>query len=64
MLEILRENAAAEKVTNINSVVGDWATEDVEPHDHVLSSHAAYISPDIVGMPERWSGLQWRPATW
>jgi len=49
MLEILRENVAAEKVTNINPVVGDWATADVEPHDHVLSSHAAYISPDIVG---------------
>jgi FkbM family methyltransferase len=49
MLEILRENAAAEKVTNINPVVGDWATADVEPHDYVLSSHAAYISPDIVG---------------
>jgi SAM-dependent methyltransferase len=49
MLEILRENAAAETVTNINPVVGDWATADVEPHDHVLSSHAAYISPDIVG---------------
>jgi SAM-dependent methyltransferase len=49
MLEILSENAAAEKVTNINPVVGDWAVADVEPHDHVLSSHAAYISPDIVG---------------
>ena len=49
MLEILKENAAAEKVTNINPVVGDWATADVEPHGHVLSSHAAYISPDIVG---------------
>jgi FkbM family methyltransferase len=49
MLEILRENAAAEKVTNIHPVVGDWETVDVEPHDHVLSSHAVYISPDIVG---------------
>jgi len=48
MLEILLENAAAEKVTNINPVVGDWATADVEPHDHVLSSHAAYISPGMV----------------
>jgi SAM-dependent methyltransferase len=49
MLEILRENAAAEKVTNIIPVVGDWATTNLESHDHVLSSHAAYISPDIVG---------------
>jgi 2-polyprenyl-3-methyl-5-hydroxy-6-metoxy-1,4-benzoquinol methylase len=49
MLEILRENAAAEKVTNIHPVVGDWETADVESHDHILSSHAAYTSPDIVG---------------
>jgi len=48
MLEILRENAAAENVTNIHTVVGDWETAAVEPHNHVLSSHAAYISPDIV----------------
>ena len=49
MLEILRENAAAEKATNIYPVVGDWATVDVEAHGYVLSSHAAYVSPDIVG---------------
>jgi FkbM family methyltransferase len=48
MLEILRGNAAVEKVTNINPVVGDWATAEVEPHDHVLSCHAAYNSPDIL----------------
>jgi SAM-dependent methyltransferase len=49
MLEILRENAVAENVTNIETLVGDWATADMEPHDFVLSSHAAYISPDILG---------------
>jgi SAM-dependent methyltransferase len=49
MLEILLENSASENVTNIETVVGDWATADVERHDYVLSSHAAYISPDIVG---------------
>lgn len=48
-LRILRENAAAENVANIETVVGDWATADVGQHDHVLSSHSAYISPDIVG---------------
>jgi len=53
MLEILPENADAEKVTNINPVIGDWATTDVESHDHVLSSHAVYISPDIVGYAKR-----------
>lgn len=49
MLEILRENAAAENITNIETAVGDWATADVVQHDYVLSSHAVYISPDIVG---------------
>lgn len=48
MLEIIRENAAAENVTNIETVLGDWATTEVEPHDYALSSHAVYVSPDIV----------------
>jgi len=48
-LEILRENAAVENVTNIEAVAGDWTTADVPRHDYVLSSHAVYISPDIVG---------------
>jgi SAM-dependent methyltransferase len=49
MLEIVRENAAAEGVHNIETFQGDWATVEVEPHDVTLSSHAVYTSPDIVG---------------
>jgi len=48
MLQIICENAAAENVTNIQTVRGDWATVEVEPHDYALSSHAAYSCPDIV----------------
>ncbi len=60
MLGILRENAAAENVANIDTVVGDWALASVEPHDYVLSSHAVYISPDIVGYARKMerSGLK------
>ena len=49
MLEILRANAAAENVANIEAILGDWETAEVAPHDHVLSSHSAYLSPDILG---------------
>ena len=49
MIEILRENATAENVTNIETIIGGWATTDVAQHDYVLSSHSVYISPDIVG---------------
>jgi SAM-dependent methyltransferase len=49
MLEIVRENAAHDAVGNIETLLGDWATVELEPHDHVLSSHAAYVSRDIVG---------------
>jgi SAM-dependent methyltransferase len=49
MLDILRGNAAAENVANIQTILGDWATAEVERHDHVLSSHSAYMSPDILG---------------
>jgi ubiquinone/menaquinone biosynthesis C-methylase UbiE len=48
MLEIIRENASYENVDSIETVQGDWQQIDPEPHDHVLSSHAAYASPDIV----------------
>jgi SAM-dependent methyltransferase len=48
MLDIIRENAAYASVENIETVQGDWQEADLEPHDYVLSSHAAYASPDIV----------------
>ena len=48
MLDIIRENASYENANTIETVQGDWQEADLEPHDHVLSSHAAYASPDIV----------------
>jgi SAM-dependent methyltransferase len=48
MLDIIRENASYENVKTIETVQGDWQEVDLEPHDYVLSSHAAYASPDIV----------------
>jgi len=57
MLEIVRENAAAEGVRNIETVLGDWATVELEPHDYVLSSHAVYTSPDIVAYARKMERL-------
>ena len=48
MLEFLVENARDEDALNIKTVEGDWATINLQPHDHTLSSHAVYTSPDIV----------------
>lgn len=49
MLEILHENATAEGVANIETILGEWYTAKVVPHEHVLSCHSVYISPDIAG---------------
>jgi hypothetical protein len=49
MLEILLENAAAENMGNIETVLADWTAAEVAPHCRVLSSHSVYISPDIKG---------------
>ncbi len=57
MLEIVRENATAEGVHNIETVLGDWATVELEPHDYVLSSHAVYTSPDIVACARKMERL-------
>jgi hypothetical protein len=57
MLDMLRENASHEKVENIDTVRGDWQEVALEPHDHVLSSHAAYGSPDIVNYARKMETL-------
>jgi len=57
MLEILRENAFHEKVENIETIQGDWQEVALEPHDYVLSSHAAYLSADIVGYAHKMEAL-------
>jgi SAM-dependent methyltransferase len=57
MLEIIRENASCEGVENIETIQGDWQEAELEPHDHVLSSHATYASPDIVGYARKMESL-------
>jgi SAM-dependent methyltransferase len=57
MLDILRENAAHEKVENIETIQVDWQEVALEPHDYVLSSHAAYSSPDIVDYARQMEAL-------
>lgn len=57
MLEIVRENAAAEGLDNIETLQGDWATVEVAPHDFTLSSHAVYTSPNIVGYAHKMERL-------
>ena len=57
MLDILRENAGREKLGNIETIQGDWQEVALGPHDYVLSSHAAYGSPDIVAYARRMESL-------
>jgi SAM-dependent methyltransferase len=57
MLDILRENASHEKRDNIETILGDWQEVALEPHDYVLSSHAAYACPDIVGYARKMEAL-------
>ncbi len=48
-MEILRANVANEKLSNVVFVPARWEMVDLEPHDHVLCSHAMYTSPDLIG---------------
>ena len=45
---LLRENAAAQGLTNIRLVDARWEDADVEPHDAAFCSHAMYSSADLV----------------
>ncbi|MBF8266921.1 MAG: SAM-dependent methyltransferase [Dehalococcoidia bacterium] len=49
MAAILRENAAAQGLVNIDLVEARWEDTEVEPHDVAVCSHAMYSSPDLVG---------------
>lgn len=49
MAALLRENAAAEGLTNIHLVDARWEDVKVEPHDVAFCSHAMYSSVDLVG---------------
>jgi len=47
MIEVLKENLAAEGVANVEIVQGAWPEAEVEPHDFALCSHAMYGCPDF-----------------
>ena len=49
MAAFLRENAAAEGLTNIHMLDVGWENVEVEPHDVAFCSHAMYTSLDLVG---------------
>jgi len=47
MLNILKENVAAAKVSNIQILPASWGNASVQPHDVVISAHGMYSSPDF-----------------
>jgi len=47
MSHVMRENLAADGVTNVDIIQGSWPDAPVEPHDFVLCSHAMYSSLDF-----------------
>ncbi len=57
MTSVMRENIAAEGVTNVAVVPGRWPHLEVEPHDYSLCSHAMYGSPDLPAFVERMIGV-------
>ena len=57
MLDIIRDNTLDEGVNNIETVLGDWSSVELGPHDHTLASHAVYMSPDIVGYARKMERL-------
>ena len=57
MLDIIREKASYASAETIETIQGDWQKVDLESHDYVLSSHAAYASPDIVDYARKMESL-------
>jgi SAM-dependent methyltransferase len=53
MTGVMRENLAADGVTNVEVVPGRWPHVAAPPHDYSLCSHAMYGSPDLPGFVER-----------
>jgi precorrin-6B methylase 2 len=49
MIEVLRENLAAEGLSNVDIVQGHWPEVRVEPHDFSLCAHAMYGCADLPG---------------
>lgn len=53
MLGVMRENLAAENITNVDVVPGRWPHVPMGRHDFALCSHAMYGSPDLRAFVER-----------
>jgi 2-polyprenyl-3-methyl-5-hydroxy-6-metoxy-1,4-benzoquinol methylase len=53
MRNILLENLAECRITNVTVIAGRWEGLDIEQHDYVLCSHAMYTSPDIIGFARK-----------
>ncbi len=53
MIEVMRDNLAAEGVTNVTIVQGSWPEVEVPEHDMALCSHAMYGCPDLPGFIRR-----------
>jgi 2-polyprenyl-3-methyl-5-hydroxy-6-metoxy-1,4-benzoquinol methylase len=47
MIQVMREDLAADNITNVSIVQGSWPEVSVEPHDYSLCSHAMYGCPDL-----------------
>lgn len=47
MIEVMRESLAAENISNVSIVKGEWPDVSVEPHDYSLCSHAMYAALDL-----------------
>ena len=47
MIQVMRENLAAQDITNVEIVQGTWPDAPVRPHDFSLCSHAMYGYPDL-----------------
>lgn len=47
MLAVMRENLAAQSVSNVDVVLGQWPQVPVGVHDYTVSAHAMYGAPDF-----------------
>jgi SAM-dependent methyltransferase len=47
MIAVMRDSLAAEDISNVSIVQGEWPDVSVEPHDYSLCSHAMYACPDL-----------------
>jgi SAM-dependent methyltransferase len=47
MIGVMRNSLAAENISNVSIVEGEWPDVSVESHDYSLCSHAMYAAPDL-----------------